>query len=246
LTEEGLIDSEDEWIGGSSVLCLVGDFVDRGPDGAGVIELVMRLEQEAVGAGGMVHTLLGNHDALLVAASRLSTRPSVGRGGTFRAVWENAGGKSDDLQRLSSEQIAWLASRPAIILLGDWLMVHADSQFYLRYGNTIEEVNQAIAEIMSGQSIESWDRLLIDFCDREAFTGLPGPARARNLLKTFGGMQIIHGHTPISYVTGVAPAEVPGPFVYSANHCINVDGGMCYGGPGFVARFGTRLAAAAD
>jgi len=62
LNRVGLVDDGGHWTGGRDSLWFLGDFVDRGPDGIGVIELVMRLGDEAARAGGQVHSLLGNHE----------------------------------------------------------------------------------------------------------------------------------------------------------------------------------------
>ena len=51
LQREGFIGEGLEWIGGSNQLWFLGDYTDRGPDGVGVIELLMRLELEATAAG---------------------------------------------------------------------------------------------------------------------------------------------------------------------------------------------------
>jgi hypothetical protein len=47
-------------------LVLVGDFLDRGPDSRKVMDLLIELEPQAQRAGGMVHALLGNHEAMNV------------------------------------------------------------------------------------------------------------------------------------------------------------------------------------
>src|SRR5687768_14306081 len=49
-----LIRKDETWSGGDISLWLMGDLVNHGPDGIGVVELVMRLQQEAAGAGGHV------------------------------------------------------------------------------------------------------------------------------------------------------------------------------------------------
>jgi hypothetical protein len=100
----------------------------------------------------------------------------------------------------------------------------------------VADVNFAVTRILMGHDGTAWDRLLEDFCARAVFYGDPGPSRAATFLGVYGGRQIVHGHTPISRFTGAYPEDVPGPLFYAGNRCINVDGGMCYGGPGFVAR----------
>lgn len=59
-----LTNAKNSWIGGDTHLVLTGDYVDRGPDSAKVMDLVMDLEREAQKAGGQVHALLGNHEVM--------------------------------------------------------------------------------------------------------------------------------------------------------------------------------------
>jgi hypothetical protein len=62
----GLVDESLSWTGGETHLVMVGDLVDRGKNDRGVVELVMRLQNESSSAGGYVHALLGNHDVMVL------------------------------------------------------------------------------------------------------------------------------------------------------------------------------------
>jgi len=64
LTQTGVIDAQLNWAGGKTHLVSVGDLIDRGPDSRKVLDLLMRLESEAPGAGGRVHLVLGNHEVM--------------------------------------------------------------------------------------------------------------------------------------------------------------------------------------
>ncbi len=64
LRQAGLIDEGHAWIGGTADLVVVGDLLDRGPDSRRVMDLVMALEGQALGAGGRVHLVLGNHEIM--------------------------------------------------------------------------------------------------------------------------------------------------------------------------------------
>ncbi len=64
LQNAAVIDAGQRWSGGSTRLVIVGDLLDRGPDSREVMDLLMRLESEAADAGGRVHVLLGNHEAM--------------------------------------------------------------------------------------------------------------------------------------------------------------------------------------
>ena len=150
---------------------------------------------------------------------------------TFRRIWEVNGGVAHDLERLTAGHIAWLQSLPALALEGETLIVHADSDMYLRYGRTIDAVNAAVAAVISGDDTDALYRLLGDATDRHAFAD---PTVADGMLETFGGRRIVHGHTPISLVLDQPPADVTEPFVYAGGRCVNVDHGLFLGGRGFV------------
>src|SRR5437870_4994285 len=62
LQDAHLIDEKHAWKAGTATLWFMGDFVDRGPDGIAVLDLVMRLQSEAAAVGGTVASLLGNHE----------------------------------------------------------------------------------------------------------------------------------------------------------------------------------------
>jgi hypothetical protein len=66
LKAAGVVDEKDRWSGGRTHLVQVGDRLDRGPDSRKVMDLMMRLEKEAPKAGGYVHSLIGNHEAMNV------------------------------------------------------------------------------------------------------------------------------------------------------------------------------------
>lgn len=232
LQRADLIDARLSWVGGHAHLWFMGDFFDRGPDGVGAVDLVMRLQREGAAAGGRVEALLGNHEPLILGALRFPDRASGGPGGCFLADWELNGGMRADLERLTPEHVAWLIARPAMALVGDTLLIHADGLFYGRYGDSIAQVNQALTALLQSDDVLAWDHLLGEFAERNAFADRP--LRVESFLKRFGGQRIVHGHTPISYMTRQPPAEVIEPYTYAGGLCINVDAGLYRGSPGFL------------
>ncbi len=60
----GAIDANDRWIGGDLVVVQAGDVLDRGDDEQAILDLLHRLAGEAAAAGGALHMLLGNHEAM--------------------------------------------------------------------------------------------------------------------------------------------------------------------------------------
>ena len=81
-----------------------------------------------------------------------------------------------DLERLTPDHVAWLQSLPAIALEGETLIVHADSDMYLRYGRSVDAVNAAFRAAISGDDTAALYRLVVD-CDRPA--RVRGPDRGR-------------------------------------------------------------------
>lgn len=59
-----LIADDLSWCGGAAHLVIVGDLLDRGPNSRDAMDLLMDLEGQAQAAGGRVHVLVGNHEAM--------------------------------------------------------------------------------------------------------------------------------------------------------------------------------------
>ncbi len=229
LRRVGLVDGEGRWSGGDATLIFVGDFVDRGPDGLAVLADVTRLEAEAAAAGGTVRGILGNHDAMFLAVRALGAEAMPGLGQSFLELWVMNGGDPAELRGARADQVAFLRSLPAAILVGDDLIVHADSGFYLDYGDSVPTVNDAVSRIVAGSDVRAWTELLIHFHRRRE---LSDPELVDRMLATLGGRRIIHGHTPIPFEFDVDPATVTEPRVNGDGRVVNVDGGLFLGSPG--------------
>lgn len=235
----GLVDEAGAWSGGVNVLVSVGDLVDRGPDGVGVVEYLMRLEVEAAAAGGRVYVLLGNHEPLLLGAFIHGDQWRDARGRSFLERWRLNRGQTSDLQRLQAHHVAWLQKRPGVVRLGPYLFLHADTDAYLRYGRDLQSVNVALWNALSSGDPLAYDGLVRDLSERGVFMEDGGSDRALALLGTYGGERLVHGHTPISYVLSVEPQLVHSPLLYADGTCLNVDGGLAYHRTaGFVVRLG--------
>ena len=75
LRSAGLIDQKEKWIAGKTHLVQTGDVTDRGPASKKVMDLLMSLEKQAAKAGGHVHALIGNHEAMNLYGDLRYTSP---------------------------------------------------------------------------------------------------------------------------------------------------------------------------
>jgi hypothetical protein len=237
LRDAGLIRSNLVWCGADATVCFVGDYVNRGEKGITVMDYIISLELQVqhLEGGGKIIPLLGNHEVVLLAAQRSGDRLDPNMGKSFYDVWRELGAEGD-LREMTPEHIAWLTHLPAMVLLRNRLILHADATFYLRYGTSIEAVNQRFETLMRSYDPLVFSNWLRDFAEHLAFWGENGTANAREFLRVFGGTQIIHGHTTIQTMTGQSPEYILSPLVYAENLCINVDGAVGDGGKGFVYR----------
>ncbi|MFJ3217013.1 metallophosphoesterase [Kitasatospora sp. NPDC086801] len=244
LRHQGLIDADGHWSAGRSRIWFLGDFTDRGPDGIGVIDLVMQLAAEAAAAGGYCRALMGNHELLFLGAARYGDEPVQSTAGTasFLAAWRLNGGQQHDLERLEAHHISWLSRLPAIALEDGHLLLHSDTTAYLEYGESIPDVNDAVHSLLADEGVDEWWDCFRRFTKRFAFRGDAGPTAVHELLDTYGGTRIVHGHSPIPYLTGAVhaddgqPPHIPGPYVYADDLAVAMDGGVTMEGRLLVAR----------
>lgn len=168
-----VIDAGGKWMGGKTNLVQIGDLPDRGPDTRQVIELLQNLEKQAKKAGGAVHILIGNHDAMnmygdlryTTAAEfaafkspksaelrdayyqQLLEQNKPADPAAFKAKFE----KETPLGWVEHRQAwepkgpigKWTASHPTVLKINDTLFVHAGLSPRFADGN-IDEINKTI------------------------------------------------------------------------------------------------------
>jgi len=244
LHQAGIIDADGHWAAGPARIWFLGDFTDRGPDGIGVIDLVMNLAPEAAAAGGYCRALMGNHELLLLGADRYGDQAVQSTAGTasFLAAWRLNGGQTTDMERLEDHHVTWLSRLPAMAVEDDHLLVHSDTTAYLEYGDSVDAVNDAIHEVLQTDEADDWWDCFRRMTKRFAFRGEAGPLACRELLDTYGGRRIVHGHSPIPYLIGDAQSEdgpsgassrpVTGPHIYADGLAVAMDGGVTMEGQG--------------
>lgn len=239
LGQAGLVDSGRRWCGGRARLTFLGDYFDRGPDGIAVVDLIRRLADQAGTVGGRVDALLGNHEILALGMSRFGDArvlSEVGHGSSFARSWAHNGGQVRDQQRLTEEHVRWLSGLDAITLAGPDLLLHADTTEYLRWGDSFEQINDAVRKVLASDDLEQWWECWARLTTRYAFADVDGAQVAAHLLERLGGERIVHGHSFISTFIGRASSEVTGPLSYAGGRALAIDGGIYDGGPCVIVR----------
>ena len=199
----GLIDEKRQWVGGKTHLVQTGDIADRAPRTRDCYELLMRLEREALAAGGRVHVLLGNHEVMNMLgdlryltpdelASYADQSPAPDAPGTPR-------GLAGHRVAFSSEGRygRWLRSRPGVLRIGGTLFLHGG----LHPGvpaRTLAELNRWVRqELFPGQPHGGgthpqgplWFRgYALDPEERWS-------ERLTEVLQRFGAKRMVMGHT---------------------------------------------------
>ena len=222
--ERGL---DEAGFGGDDELWILGDLVDRGPDGIGVIDLVMSLQQRHP---GRVHMLMGNHEILALGRYRFPNSK-------FAESWLINGGKRRDQAGLTDEHIDWLATLPLMGLAGEFLLMHSDTTEYLAWGDSIDEVNESVrSSLADPDDLEAhWD-VWARLTSRYDFAGSDGAEVAGQMLSTYGGEVIVHGHSIIGTLLDIASPEVTQPLLYADGLVLDLDGGRYDGGPLLIVR----------
>ncbi|WP_411285236.1 metallophosphoesterase [Lapillicoccus sp.] len=239
LRQADLLDTAGSWSGGESRLTFMGDYLDRGPDGIAVVDLVRRLQGEAVAMGGRVDAMIGNHEVLALGMSRFGDQPVRSEpwgGNSFAHSWAQNGGRLSDQQRLTDKHREWLSGLDAVVLTGPDLLLHSDTTTYLLWGHTIGQINDEVRRVLADGDLEEVWSCWVRLTARHAFAGRDGEQVAAGLLDELGGERIVHGHSIIATLSGQESAEVTGPLSYAGGRVLAIDGGIYAGGPCLVVR----------
>lgn len=221
LTKAGLVDEAGTWTGDDAELWVLGDLLDRGPDGVGAIDLVRSLQKQAP---DRVHVLMGNHEALAVGYKLFPES-------RFADVWTINGGRAADQQRLTDDHVAWMRSLPVLGRAGGFLLMHSDTTDYLEWGSSIDEVNQTVTELLADDDAEAHWEVFASLTSRYDFGGSDGARVARDVLSTLGGGCIVHGHSIIGTLIDEPSDKIESPIAYADGLVVAIDGGRYDGGP---------------
>jgi hypothetical protein len=150
----GLVGPDLAWTGGKAHLVQLGDIIDRGTRAKDIFDLLRRLEPEAIAAGGRIHMLIGNHEAMALMGlsfdyqgfvtpeqfmafvpervrrrTETEYRRKFGPGADLLKMWAetlpaNEGAREAYFEFLRRDYGRWIASHDTIIRIDGTVFVH--------------------------------------------------------------------------------------------------------------------------
>ncbi len=213
-----VIDDAGNWIAGKTHLVQTGDVLDRGPDSRPAMDLLMKLEGQAAKAGGRVHALIGNHEAMVLQGDLFYLHPREADAFGGLEAFRKAMGPDGTYGR-------WIRGHNTAIKINDTLFVHGGlSPEYAK--RSLKDINDAVRRELEGKARPEmtedpdgplWYRGLA-IPDEAELEKLLEPA-----LKAHGAARMVVGHT-------VTRGEIA---VRAGGRLVMIDVGMTrvYGGP---------------
>lgn len=218
LRAAGVVDVKGNWAAGKTHLVQIGDVLDRGPDSRKAMDLLMALERQAAEAGGAVHALIGNHEAMVLLGDWRYIHP-----GEVQAFGPAA--KYRQAMSAQGKYGQWIRAHNTAIRINDLVFVHAGiTASCARL--SLAEINRTIRDELAGGDTTGlasdpsgplWIRALALGDDEAVAQQLDA------VLKRYGARRMVIGHT----------VSTDGIQAAAGGRLVQIDVGMadCYGGP---------------
>lgn len=227
LVAAGIADADGHWVApAGTALVGCGDYIDRGTDPAGLIDLLSRLAGEAANAGGLVVLARGNHeqmalDALAGSPEWLRSWLANGGGATLTGLGVAPSGALSPL--LIEASLAdkapgvrsWLEAMPECVRWRDVLFIHAGPP----PGRELEMYGRRSYD----DGPNGWLEHLWVRSEFYAGRGIAGPDFAH--LQAAGIRRVVFGHTPM---------DAPTLFHHGMSLCIDTNACASGADPAFL------------
>lgn len=223
LRKQGIVDARLSWSFGNGHLIFLGDVFDRGPNQVEILWLIYQLEAAAARSGGGVHLVFGNHESMVLSGDLRYLNAKYPKSAQLLGVESYAALFGDD-----SVLGQWLRTKSAVLKINDLLCLHGGiSQQVVARELTLQQINAAVRDAMSGKKLNAADRARADFV-----MGQLGPLWYRGyfadqgdfptatsqdidlIRKHFGVSTVLVGHTTVPTVTSLYDGRVIAVQVY--------------------------------
>lgn len=215
LRNAGLINDALQWTGGGKQIVFIGDLVDRGPDVTRLLWFLYRLEREAHAQKGRVHVLLGNHEIMVMLNDLRYVHPKETHLAQLHQVRY-----ARLLHPRESVLGRWLATKPAVLKIGDLLFVHGGiSSDYVKESpaSLAKALNKQLQSDLFLAHVDSTAKVTVDsatfqefekfFWGERSLFWYRGYAQSDTLenelasiLQEFDAQTLVIGHTPASEI----------------------------------------------
>jgi hypothetical protein len=178
------------WTGGDATLVVIGDLIDKGPNGIEVIDLFRTLEPQAHTAGGAVVVLLGNHEAEFLA-DPINTKASATDGidTEIQADGETPQMFSDD----TDPRGHWLRTRAFGARVGTWFFAHSGDT----HGATLAALETQLEAAVTSTSGWSSNDIIGTTSILESRSWYTAdPTLGTTYANAIGAHHIVFGHDP--------------------------------------------------
>lgn len=207
-----VIDQNLNWIAGKSLLVIVGDSINKGPDSLKILDFWIHLSHDAYKKGGVVIHLLGNHEAELLADPH-----GIGFNQEMASDLRDRNMTYEELISPMGKYGSYLRSMPGFLILGKWLFSHAGyvpEENFQMFANRMTEAlrngdyrnDLIIGDNSILQQKDWWEKDATENLDRLTATGLYGVVFGHKpkAFKAEGRIEIRKGRM-IKIDTGMAP-----------------------------------------
>lgn len=207
-----VINEDFEWVYGEGHLVLVGDFFDRGPQVTETLWLVYKLEQEAEKAGGKVHFLLGNHEAMNLRGDFRYVNPKYFvHANLFNLQYANMYAPNSILGE-------WLRTKNTMVKIGETIFCHGGiSREFIKHQLSIKQVNEISRKYidMDQARINNDPAAKAIFNTSEGIMWYRGYVQMKTnseeiseILDFYKAGAVVIGHTPVNEVTKLYNGQV--------------------------------------
>ncbi len=221
LRNVGVINATGHWVGGKTLVVVVGDNIDKGEDSVGVLRMWIALQSEAPRVGGRVITLLGNHEAEFLQ------NPSAKKSAGFVEQARAAGLTVEALTADSAPIGHFLRQMPVAARIGKWAFCHAG---WVPDESLQSFTTRARAVVTRGAYgdplLLADDSVLEKKTDKDGVKWYDNPAEITELerrLTKDGLFGVVMGHQPDAFEMGDDVG------IYKDGRIIKVDSGMADG-----------------
>jgi hypothetical protein len=219
LQKHDVIDSKLHWSFGKGHLAVLGDVFDRGAHQTELLWLLYELEDEAKQAGGGLHFVLGNHEALALGGDARYLNPKYQEVAGLLGVRTYA--SLFDADTLLGK---WLRTKGAVVKVGEYLCMHGGlSREMVTRRFTLKQINKDIRTefglrepkgLVYGKSGPLWYRgYFAEQARKDGFV-VATSEDVDAVLSFYGAKAIFVGHTIVDTVTPLYDGRVVAVQVY--------------------------------